>query len=182
VGKHSAQQVQSLPWRILATPAPAYASEVLPTSLRTYLTSYTNMCFIIGQFISAGVLKGLATRTDQWGYRIPFAIQWIWPFFSIPLVYLAPESPWYLVRMNRLEEPEKSLRRLQRPMATQTDPMKTLATIIYTNNLEEQPFVGTSYWDCFKGFELRRTEIACVVFAGQILCDICFAYNSSYFF
>ena len=31
-------------------------------------------------------------------------------------------------------------------------------------------------------FELRRTEIACVCFAGQILCCICFAYNSSYFF
>ncbi|EEY15924.1 general alpha-glucoside permease [Verticillium alfalfae VaMs.102] len=32
------------------------------------------------------------------------------------------------------------------------------------------------------GTELRRTEIACVVFAGQILCGIAFAYNSSYFF
>ncbi|KAG4417961.1 hypothetical protein IFR04_008928 [Cadophora malorum] len=31
-------------------------------------------------------------------------------------------------------------------------------------------------------FALRRTEIACVCFAGQILCGICFAYNSSYFF
>lgn len=29
---------------------------------------------------------------------------------------------------------------------------------------------------------MRRTEIACVCFAGQILCGICFAYNSSYFF
>jgi SP family general alpha glucoside:H+ symporter-like MFS transporter len=167
---------------MLATTAPAYASEVLPTALRTYMTSYTNMCFIIGQFISAGVLKGLSTRTDQWGYRIPFALQWFWPCFLIPLVYLAPESPWYLVRMNRLEEAEQSLRRLQSPKATHINPMKTLATIVYTNNLEEQLSVGTSYWDCFKGFELRRTEIACVVFAGQILCGICFAYNSSYFF
>lgn len=170
------------PWGILATTAPAYASEVLPTSLRTYMTSYTNMCFIMGQLISAGVLKGLSTRTDEWGYRIPFALQWLWPIFLIPLVYMAPESPWYLVRMNRLEDAEKSLRRLQSPKATHIDPMKTLATIVYTNNLEEQLSVGTSYWDCFKGFELRRTEIACVVFMGQIWCGICFAYNSSYFF
>ncbi|KAH9214277.1 hypothetical protein DL95DRAFT_524002 [Leptodontidium sp. 2 PMI_412] len=171
-----------VPWGILATAPPAYASEILPTSLRTYMTSYTNMCFIIGQFISAGVLKGLSTRTDEWGYRIPFALQWVWPIVLIPLVYLAPESPWYLVRMNRLDEAEKSLRRLQSPKATHVNPMRTLATIVYTNNLEEQLSVGTSYWDCFKGFELRRTEIACVCFAGQILCGICFAYNSSYFF
>lgn len=170
------------PWGVLATTAPAYASEVLPTSLRTYMTSYTNMCFIIGQLISAGVLKGLSTRVDEWGYKIPFAIQWIWPVFLIPLIWMSPESPWYLVRMGRLEEAEESLRRLQSPKATNVDPRRTLSTIIYTNNLEQRLNVGTSYWDCFKGTELRRTEIACVVFAGQILCGICFAYNSSYFF
>ncbi|KAH7242802.1 general substrate transporter [Fusarium tricinctum] len=170
------------PWGILATTAPAYASEVLPTSLRTYMTSYTNMCFIIGQLISAGVLKGLSTRTDEWGYKIPFALQWIWPVFLVPLIWMSPESPWYLVRMGRLEEAEESLRRLQSPKATNVDPRRTLSTIIYTNNLEQRLNVGTSYWDCFKGTELRRTEIACVVFAGQILCGICFAYNSSYFF
>ena len=146
------------------------------------MTSYTNMCFILGQLISAGVLRGLSTRIDQWAYRIPFALQWVWPVFLIPLVYLAPESPWYLARIGKLEEAEQSLRRLQSPKATHVNPKRTLATIVYTNNLEEQLSVGTSYWDCFKGFELRRTEIACVCFAGQILSGICFAYNSSYFF
>lgn len=32
-----------LPWGVFASSAPAYASEVLPLSLRVYLTSYTNM-------------------------------------------------------------------------------------------------------------------------------------------
>ena len=170
-----------VPWGILATTAPAYASEVLPTALRAYMTSYTNMCFIIGQLISAGIMKGLSTREDQWGYRIPFAIQWVWPVFLIPLIYMSPESPWYLVRVGKLKEAEASLRRLQSPEA-KIDPRKTLSMIIYTNNLEQQLSVGTSYWDCFKGTELRRTEIACVCFAGQILSGLNFAYNSSYFF
>lgn len=171
-----------LPWGILATTSPAYASEVLPTALRTYMTSYTNMCFIIGQLISAGVLKGLSTREDEWGYRIPFALQWMWPIFLIPLIYISPESPWHLVRHGKLKEAEESLRRLQSPSATHIDPRNTLASIVYTNNLERQMSVGTSYWDCFKGVERRRTEIACLTFAGQILCGISFAYNSSYFF
>ncbi|KAL2672186.1 hypothetical protein Neosp_012887 [[Neocosmospora] mangrovei] len=42
--------------------------------------------------------------------------------------------------------------------------------------------VGASYWDCFEGFKLRRTEIACMVFAGQIFTGLNFAYNSTYFF
>jgi hypothetical protein len=57
---------------VFATIAPAYASEVLPLSLRVYLTSYTNMCFIIGQLIAAGVLDGLVHITSEWSYRIPF--------------------------------------------------------------------------------------------------------------
>jgi SP family general alpha glucoside:H+ symporter-like MFS transporter len=76
--------------------------------------------------------------------------------------------------MGRIDEAEASLRRLQSPNA-KVDPRKTLSTIIYTNNLEMQLQTGTSYWDCFKGTELRRTEIACVCFAGQILCGISFA-------
>ena len=139
------------------------------------------MCFIFGQLIAAGVLKGLSEYTSEWAYRVPFAVQWAWPLFLIPLVYFVPESPWYLVRMNRLEEAEKSLRRLQSPKAN-INPKNTLATIIHTDQYEERHQVGTSYWDCFKGPELRRTEIACMAFTGQILCGINFAYNSSYFF
>lgn len=63
-----------LPWGVFATVAPAYASEVLPLTLRIYLTSYTNMCFIIGQLIAAGVLDGLVTLDSEWSYRIPFAL------------------------------------------------------------------------------------------------------------
>lgn len=140
------------------------------------------MCFILGQLIAGGVLKGLSNHTSPWAYKIPFAIQWVWPCFLIPLVYFAPESPWYLVRMNRLEEAEKSLRRLQSSKATNTNPKNTLATIIHTDNFEKSKSIGTSYLDCIKGPELRRTEIACMAFAGQILCGINFAYNSSYFF
>lgn len=162
-------------WGIFATTAPAYASEVLPLQLRVYFTSWTNMCFILGQLISSGVLRGFVNRFDQWGYRIPLAIQWIWPLFLIPTIYFAPESPWHLVRKNRLEEAERSIYRLQSGVGA-SDPKRTLATIVYTNNLEEQLCVGTSYYDCFKGFERRRTEIAMVVFGGQLVCGLVFAY------
>jgi MFS transporter, SP family, general alpha glucoside:H+ symporter len=99
----------------------------------------------------------------------------------IPLLCFAPESPWHLVRKNRLEEAEASLRRLQTPDCP-VDPKQTLATIVYTNNLEEELSVGTSYKDCFKGFELRRTEIACICFMGQVMNGTPIAYNATYFY
>lgn len=170
-----------IPWGVFASTAPAYSSEVLPLSLRVYLTSYTNMCFIIGQLIAAGVLAGLVGRTDEWSYRVPFALQWLWPTFLIPILLFAPESPWHLVRKGRLEEAEHSLQRLQTKSCT-ISVKDTLAAIIHTNQLEVQISEGTSYWDCFRGVELRRTEIACIAFAGQVLSGGNFAYNSTYFF
>jgi SP family general alpha glucoside:H+ symporter-like MFS transporter len=49
----------------------AYAAEVCPVPLRHYLTAYVNLSWIIGQFISAGVMKGLSDRQDVWGLAIP---------------------------------------------------------------------------------------------------------------
>ncbi|KAH7126532.1 hypothetical protein B0J13DRAFT_588940 [Dactylonectria estremocensis] len=85
------------------------------------------MCFIIGQLISTGVLHGLEV-------------------FLIPLVTMAPSSPWHEVRHGRFESAEKSLRRLQRS-SVDIDPKNTLAMIDYTNNLEEQ--LQTTHHDYF---------------------------------
>jgi SP family general alpha glucoside:H+ symporter-like MFS transporter len=109
------------------------------------------------------------------------AIQWTWPVFLFPILLFAPESPWHLVRKGRLEEAEHSLKRLVRA-SSGISTKETLAIIVHTNNLEQELSTGTSYLDCFKGPELRRTEIACVAFAGQVLSGSSFAYNSTYFF
>jgi len=47
-------------------------------ALRAYLTTYVNLCWVIGQLIASGVLKGFVTDSTQWAYRIPYAIQWIY--------------------------------------------------------------------------------------------------------
>lgn len=93
----------------------------------------------------------------------------------------APESPFHLVRQGRLEEAEKSINRLV-SSKSKLNTQEILANIVHTNRLEVEMEIGTSYWDCFKGTEKRRTEIACVAFAGQILSGSSFAYNASYFF
>lgn len=171
----------SLPWGIFATLSPAYASEMLPMALRPYLTAYTNMCFAIGQFIGAGVLQSLESGAGQWSYRIPFAIQWLWPAPLFVLSFLMPESPWWLVRKDRFDDAETIVRRLT--TGPEKDNARSIvAMMIHTNNIEREIEEGTSYWDCFKGSNYRRTEIACVCFAGQVLAGSQFAYSGTYFF
>ncbi|KAJ6149636.1 hypothetical protein N7471_000835 [Penicillium samsonianum] len=161
--------LMGIPLGVYQTLTVTYASEVCPVALRAYLTTYVNLCWVFGQLIASGVLKGLLGRTDQWGYRIPFAIQWVWPVPIFIGVYLAPESPWWLVRKDRREDAIKAVKRL-----TRADPNfsaeETVSMIVYTNAMEQQTETGASYLDCFKGTDLRRTEIACCVWAVQSLC------------
>lgn len=123
----------------------------------------------------------VANMKSEWAYGIPFAIQWVWPVFLFPILLFAPESPWHLVCKGRREEAEKMLNRLQSKSPV-VDSKQTLATIVHTNKIEQDLTTGTSYRGCFVGPERRRTEIACVVFAGQVLSGSSFAYNASYFF
>lgn len=43
-----------------------------------------------------------------------------------------------------------------------------------TNEHEKALSAGTQYWDCFKGIDLRRTEVACVTWACQNMCGSAF--------
>ncbi|KAL2433720.1 Maltose permease MAL31 [Exophiala dermatitidis] len=168
-------------WGIFATIGPAYASELCPMAFRPYMTAYTNMCFAIGQFVSAGVLQSLLHREDEWSYRIAYAVQWIWPAPLMLVAWFMPESPWWLVRQGKMDQAEHSLRRL---MAEHEKPQakNVLAMIAHTNEIELETTKGSNYLDCFRGYDLRRTEVACVVFAGQVLSGSQFAYSGTYFF
>lgn len=72
-----------IPLGAFQTLTTTYAADVTPIALRPILTTFVNLCWIIGQFISAGVLRGVLSRTDQWAWRIPYALQWIWP---VPII------------------------------------------------------------------------------------------------
>lgn len=168
-----------LSWGSFSTLAPAYAADVAPLVLRGYLTSYVNLCWVFGQLMAAGVLQSMQARTDQWAYRIPFALQWIWPVPLFAIICFAPESPWWLVRKGRLENAERSLQRLsQKPRETR----QTLALIVHTNELEKQNETGTTWGDCFRGHDRRRTEISSVAMAAQTLAGLTFGQNGTYFF
>lgn len=174
-----------VPWGVFATTAPAYASEICPMALRGHLTVYVNLCWAFGQLISAGVQAGFSENPTEWAYRIPFAIQWAWPIPLFAVLWFAPESPWYYVRANRPDLAEKSLTRLGaagRGARTKTSAREAVAMMIHTNELEKRVDEGTSYMDCFRGVELRRTEIVCMAFAAQPFCGSSMGGTPTYFF
>lgn len=172
--------LQGIPWGVFQTLTTAYAAEISPVALRPYLTAYVNLCWVIGQLIASGILRGILNWDSQWAYRVPFALQWIWPLPILIGTLFAPESPWWQVRRGRYDDARKTIRRLNKD-ATDEQVEESVSLMIHTNALEKAISEGTSYWDCFKGVDLRRTEIASGVWAIQNLCGSAFMGYSTFF-
>lgn len=147
-------------WGVFQTLSTSYACEVVPTVLRSYVTAYVCMCWGAGILLSSGVVRAVVEVEGDLGWKLPFALQWIWP---IPLAigaYLAPESPWNAVRRGNIDQARKDLGRLRQDTPNKEHEVEsTLAYIRYTTELEKAETAEASYLDCFRGTNLRRTEI-----------------------
>jgi len=133
----------------------------------------------MGQLLANGVIAGTSQLNNHWAYSAPFAIQWLWPIIILIGIPFAPESPWWLIRKNRLEEAEKSLNRLS---SSTVDNKLVLAMMIETDALEYEMETGTTYWDVFNKVNIRRTEIAVAVYTTQVFSGIYLVGYAAYFF
>jgi len=161
--------------------APTYASEVCPLALRGVLTASVNLAFVIGQFIAQGCAAGVETRLDVWAYKIPFAIQWVWPVVLLIGLIFAPESPYWLMRQGRRGDAKKALQKLSTGENYHNlDNMLDL--IEETDRLEQETEHSSTYTDCFRGPNLRRTEICTMVYLIQVIGGNPLIGYANYFF
>jgi SP family general alpha glucoside:H+ symporter-like MFS transporter len=124
------------------------------------VTGYVSLAWGFGILLSSGVLRAVVGLDGSLGWRLPFTLQWIWPIPLMVGAFFAPESPWNAVRRNRNEEARQSLIRLRSAGSYNDDDIDAaLAYIQHTTELERAETEGASFIECFRGTNLRRTEI-----------------------
>ncbi|CAI7640547.1 unnamed protein product [Penicillium glandicola] len=174
------QALEGVPWGFFIANSPAYASEVVPLSLRGACTATLQMSWSIGSIIVAGATYGYNKRKDEWAWRVPLALQWIFPTPLLILLFFAPESPWWLVRRGRKAEALRSLERLGTD--SHEHAQQKLAVIERTVEIEAQMGGAPTLLDLLKGTDLRRTIITCLIYASQNFAGNLIANQATYFF
>lgn len=183
------QTLTGIPYGVFQVLAATYASDVVPNRIRGIFSSMINLDWIIGQVLASAVMAGLQKSASSAAYKVPLALTWIFPIPIIAAALLAPESPWWLIRKGRIPEARKAIEKIAsgRKHDKNYDAGKHLILMQETNE-EEMRTNGSgkesasmTYFDCFKGVNLRRTEIACCTWAAQNLVGPALMNYSTYF-
>ncbi|ORY34545.1 putative maltose porter [Naematelia encephala] len=174
------QLLEGLPWGIFIANAPAYCSEIVPMRLRAPATQVLQMFWAIGSIIVGAVTYVYNSRSGQSAYKIPLALQWLFPTPLAIVMFFAPESPWWLVRKGRHDQAVRSVERLGRKSRL-LNPSETVAMMRRVVEMEESAS-APNYIELFKGADLRRTLIVCGIYAAQNLAGNLIANQAVYFF
>lgn len=115
--------------------------------------------------------------------RIPDLAETSTDFEQTPLlilIFIAPESPWWLIRRGRKDEALRSIERLGGKSGQNS--ANTLAMMERTVEIEKQMGGAPTILDLFKGTDLRRTTITCLMYASQNFAGNLIANQATFFF
>ncbi|KAH8678391.1 general substrate transporter [Xylariales sp. PMI_506] len=155
-----------------------YISEITPLKIRGIALALYTFCMSVGYLIAASVSFTRVTIMDQSSYKIMFAAEWCWPAALVLGAFLIPESPYFLIRKNRIEDANSSLSKLHRGDQAQIE--ATLQTI--QDAIERQSEAGSSsFLECFKDTNWRRTRIVLYANGLSQMTGAVFLNNAPYF-
>ncbi|TPX65137.1 hypothetical protein SpCBS45565_g05387 [Spizellomyces sp. 'palustris'] len=167
---------------LLSDLVPLYQAEAAPKHLRGALVSSYQLAITIGIVVAQGVNQGLKDHPGRASYRIPIGIQLVFAGILMAGMFVLPESPRNLLRLNRRDQAIKALCRLRGKHAS--DPSVTEEINDLQRAIELEGQIGeASYLDCFKSPVGRRTHIGVWIQMFQQLTGVnfIFYYGTTFF-
>lgn len=117
---------------------------------RSIATALYNTGWYVGGTIGAFVTFGTRNYQSEWSWRIPTILQLLIPLVALPGFLLAPESPRYLVSVDRLEDARAMLMKhhdgYNNPELVNYELLEISATL----QAEKEAATAASYADMWK--------------------------------
>ncbi|KAK9416058.1 putative MFS sugar transporter-like protein [Seiridium unicorne] len=155
-----------------------YISEITPLKVRGIALALYTFCLSVGYLIAASISFTRVTIMDDSAYKVLFAAEWCWPAAIMAGAFLVPESPYFLIRKNRIEAANKSLSRLHH--RNERSVQATLLSIQGVIQHESESGHST-FIECFKGTNWRRTRIVLYANGLSQMTGAVFLNNAPYF-
>ncbi|KAK3494335.1 uncharacterized protein B0T23DRAFT_312964 [Neurospora hispaniola] len=166
--------LQGIPWGVFQVVSPAYSSEVASLQMRPILTTWNNLCWIIGQLLASAVAFAFHGLPNAWAYRVPFGLNWAFIAFLFGAIAAAPESPYWYLKKHRLGDARKATKKLVRKGSEErTEEKLALMQHAICHEMKHVADNQTRWQKIsamFRGVDKRRTEIASATWIIQALC------------
>jgi len=145
--------------------ANVYTAEASPAHLRGAIVSFFGVWVSTGSILGAVANNFSNNLNNKLSYQIPLASLFAIPTFLSVIVIFIPESPRWLLVHNRPADARRALERLRgasfdhRPELLEEEYQEMLQGI----EEEKELASGSSFFDMFKGADLRRTLLCYAV-------------------
>lgn len=135
--------------------------------------------FTIGPLTSAIIVNFTGAFESRWAYRSVFCAQFGFATIAACFMFFMPESPVWLISVDKTDKAGQSLRRLG---FSDFQVTKKISQMKITLEQAKKETSGASYLECFKKSNLRRTIIAIAPLSIQALSGVYFiaSYGTYY--
>ncbi|BGP43927.1 hypothetical protein JCM10450v2_008137 [Rhodotorula kratochvilovae] len=164
--------------------APLFQAEASPKHLRGLITGTYQLMATIGIFLSNAVNYSLHDAGNDFSWRFPLALQFIWGAGVFVGIVFAPESPRYFVQRGNIDQARANLSKLRG--LEQDDPALLREMDGIVAGVEDEKLAADSgYLDCFrlKDKMLLRTMNGILIQMGQQWTGVnfFFSYGTKFF-
>lgn len=138
---------------------PVYIADCAPARFRGALVSMYQYCLGLGLLLGVIVDYCTKNRTDSASFKIPIAVQFVFPMVLVPgLLLFVPESPRWLVQTNNIDKARRSITRLTGKSAERAEEEVTQLQLLH-------PMSSESSWRSIFtwGLEGRKAYLGCAL-------------------
>ncbi|KAI1504748.1 general substrate transporter [Biscogniauxia marginata] len=163
---------------------PVYVAELAPVKLRGVCLALVNTMIVIGQWLSSlAVYSASISYNNDLQWRIPVITQLIPPTILLAGSLILPESPSWLILKDRRDEAAKAFRRFNGAKFDVNTAMAVMTAAVMKEQEIARQNKSSSWMDCFRGSNGRRTLIICMVYIAQQFIGVNFVagYLTYYF-